>query len=262
MYDSILRDALELSMEQKESLIAALKAAVFEEAASATDDGPARCPRCGHAHVVRKGHGRKGAQVWLCRGCERTFTARTNRVIALSKLDASTWADFVEGMVEGLPLRKLAERCEVCLKTAWYMRMRVCSVMESRLAPFRCDRGTSVQIDEKYYPVAAKDRVLRADGKQPRGLSRNQVCISLPGSRSPQRQYGTSLSPFEARSAAVHASTAAQTSMFVVRSCIWRNYITNARSSSSRSNYLSRPKPLSSNGMQAGRTTALVHVDR
>ena len=181
MYDSILRDALELSMEQKESLIAALKAAVFEEAASATDDGPARCPRCGHAHVVRKGHGRKGAQVWLCRGCERTFTARTNRVIALSKLDASTWADFVEGMVEGLPLRKLAERCEVCLKTAWYMRMRVCSVMESRLAPFRCDRGTSVQIDEKYPNESLSGNRERARVKMPRAPHVNGHGVRLRG---------------------------------------------------------------------------------
>ena len=26
---------------------------------------------CGHAHVARKGHGRKGARAWLCRGCKR-----------------------------------------------------------------------------------------------------------------------------------------------------------------------------------------------
>jgi predicted RNA-binding Zn-ribbon protein involved in translation (DUF1610 family) len=71
MYVSALRNALSLSRGQKESLISAPRAAIFEEAASATDDPPAKCPRCGHAHVARKGHGRKGARAWLCRGCER-----------------------------------------------------------------------------------------------------------------------------------------------------------------------------------------------
>ena len=180
MYESVLQRALELPLGQKESLIAALKAAIFEEAAS-TDNLPAKCPRCGHPHVVRKGHGRKGAQVWLCRGCERTFTDKTDRVLALSKLDASTWADYVEGMVEGLPLRKLAERCEVCLKTVWYMRMRVCSVMESRLAPFRCDRGTSVQIDEKYPNESLSGNRDRARVKMPRAPHENGHGVRLRG---------------------------------------------------------------------------------
>ena len=181
MYESILQRALELPREQKESLIAALKAAVFEETSRRGDGDPDRCPRCGHHHVVRKGHGRKGAQVWLCRGCGRTFTARTDRVLALSKLGAETWASYVEGMVEGLPPGKLAERCGVCLKTSWYMRMRVCSVMESRLAPFRCDRGTSVQIDEKYPNESLSGHRGRARVKMPRAPHENGHGVRLRG---------------------------------------------------------------------------------
>lgn len=36
-----------------------------------------------------------------------------------------------------------------------------------------------VWIDETYFPVAAKDAVRRPDGKLPRGLSRNQMCIGV-----------------------------------------------------------------------------------
>lgn len=96
---------------------------------------------------------------------------------------------MMEGMVEGLPLRKLAQGCGVCLKTAWYMRMRVCSVMESRLAPFRCDEGTSVQVDEKYPNESLSGNRDRARVKMPRephanghgvgtrGLSKLKACV-------------------------------------------------------------------------------------
>lgn len=189
MYDSVLQNALQLPRQLKEELVAALKAALFEEMGGVPEGDPARCPRCGHAHVVRKGRDRDGARRWLCRGCGRTFSAKTDGVLALSKLGPDVWSAYVEGMAEGLPLRRLAGRCGVCLKTSWYMRMRVCSVMESRLAPFRCDPGTSVQIDEKYPNESLKGNRARARVKMPRephanghgvtvgGLSRLKACV-------------------------------------------------------------------------------------
>lgn len=181
MYGSVLQDALRLPRQLKEELVAALKAAIFEEMAAMPAGEPSRCPRCGHAHVVRKGHAADGSQRWLCRGCGRTFSAKTGGVLALSKLGADTWSEYVEGMVEGLPLRKLAERCGVCLKTSWYMRMRVCSVMGSRLAPFRCSPGTSVQIDEKYPNESLTGNRDRARVKMPREPHANGHGVSTPG---------------------------------------------------------------------------------
>jgi len=189
MYEIVLQGALALPRQEKESLIGELRAAVFEETAALPESEPQRCPRCGHAHVVSKGHDRDGGRRWLCRGCGRTFSARTGGVLALSKLGADRWCDFVEGMVCGESLRELAKRCGVCLKTSWYMRMRVCSVMASRLAPFRCDRGTSVQIDEKYPSESLKGNRARARVAMPRaphanghgvtklGLSKEKACV-------------------------------------------------------------------------------------
>jgi transposase-like protein len=181
MYESVLQNALRLPRQLKEELVAALKAAIFEEMAARPAGDPSRCPRCGHAHVVSKGRDRDGGRRWLCRGCGRTFSAKTSGVLALSRLGPDAWSEYVEGMVEGLPLRKLAERCGVCLKTSWYMRMRVCSVMESRLAPFRCDRGTSVQIDEKYPNESLSGHRGRARVKMPRAPHENGHGVRLRG---------------------------------------------------------------------------------
>ena len=55
MYESVLQNALRLPRHLKEELVAALRAAIFEEMAAAGSGDPSTCPRCGHAHVVRKG---------------------------------------------------------------------------------------------------------------------------------------------------------------------------------------------------------------
>ena len=97
MYESVLQGAFALSRAQKEDLVAALKETIFSEMSAAPGE-PARCPRCQHAHIVSKGRDRNGARRWLCRGCGRTFSAKTGRVLALSKLGPREWASFVEGL--------------------------------------------------------------------------------------------------------------------------------------------------------------------
>ena len=181
MYESVLQGALGLPQELKEELVDALRAAILEDACAARDGEPDRCPRCGHGHVVSKGHDRDGGRRWLCRGCGRTFSAKTDGILALSKLGAPTWSAFLEGMVEGLSLRKLAKRCKVCLKTSWYMRMRACSAMEARLAPFRCAPGTAVQIDEKYLNESLGGNRDRARTKMPRAAHVNGHGVTKRG---------------------------------------------------------------------------------
>ena len=188
MYQIVLQQALSLPRAEKESLIGELRAAVFEELAAAPGGDPQRCPRCRHAHVVRKGRDARG-QRWLCRGCGRTFGAATDGLLALSKLRADQWEEYVRGTIEGESLRALADRCGVCLKTSWYMRMRVCDVMRSRTAPFRCDEGTGVQIDEKRLNESLSgNRALARVGmpRPPRrdghgvttyGLSKEKACV-------------------------------------------------------------------------------------
>lgn len=44
---------------------------------------------------MRRGRDADGTQRWLCRGCGRTFTARTDGLVALSKLPLATWLAYV-----------------------------------------------------------------------------------------------------------------------------------------------------------------------
>ena len=189
MYESVLQGALDLPLEQKKSLIECLKGAVLAQMASVREGEPAECPRCRHGHVVRKGHDGQGRQRWLCRGCGRTFGTTTCGLLAQSKLGPDVWASYVEHMVAGESLQRCADLCGVCLKTSWFMRMRVCEVMRNVLAPFRGGDGLSVQIDEKYLSESFCGNRGRARVKMPReahasgnsvrrrGLSKLKACV-------------------------------------------------------------------------------------
>ena len=195
MYQSVLQAALSLPLDQKRALVEELKGAVLAQLARVPEGDPTECPHCHHAHVVRKGRakegkgGKGGGQRWLCRGCGRTFCASSLGLLARSKLDAATWARYVEHMAAGESLQRCADLCGVCLKTSWFMRMRVCEVMRNVLAPFRGGDGLSVQIDEKYLDESFCGNRDRAGVGMPRephrdgnsvrkhGISKLKICV-------------------------------------------------------------------------------------
>ena len=136
--ENILEHVGELSREQKLELLEALRDALAEELSGAAQgSGPRACPRCGCEAFAKRGRDAGGGQRWLCRGCARTFSAKTSSLLGASKLGAGTWMEFAACMADGLPLRETAARCGTSLYTAWFMRMRACEVMSRRLAPAR-----------------------------------------------------------------------------------------------------------------------------
>lgn len=127
----------QLTRDEKIELLEDLKSAIAEELADGGRRDPRECPRCGCPQFTKKGVGRDGGQRWLCRGCGQTFSAKTMGLLSRSKLPAATWAAFAECMADCLSLRESAARCGVSLYTSWFMRMRVCEVMERRTSPAR-----------------------------------------------------------------------------------------------------------------------------
>lgn len=127
----------ELAYAEKLDLLEALKAAIAEEIAGRSAKEPVVCPWCGSSHYVKKGLDQDGSRRWLCRGCARTFSKKSAGLLTRSKLDSSVWMTFAECMADVLPLRETALRCGVSLKSAWFMRIRVCEILSYRLPPLR-----------------------------------------------------------------------------------------------------------------------------
>lgn len=153
-------------------------------------ENPEACVRCGSVHIRRKGHGRDGSQRWLCVDCNRTFNARTSRVVASSKLKPSVWFRFIECFVDCLSLRTCAARCDVCLKTAFFMRRRLIECIRGYSPVFHAESGTEVQLGETYFRESFKGNHTRSTTfRMPReshhrgtpaskrGLSKEQICV-------------------------------------------------------------------------------------
>lgn len=146
------------------------------------------CPSCGNVSVVRKGHDRDGIQRWMCKGCRRTFRNEPDTVITRSKLKPM-WMKYLECFVDCLALRECARRCEVSLRTAWLMRMRLIESIKRHLPKFLARAGASVQLDETYLRENFKGNHARGKFSLPRevhhrgtpaskrGLSREQICV-------------------------------------------------------------------------------------
>lgn len=190
MLDIILHEMEGLSLGEKRDLICATKAAVARELGKQADGAtPRSCPRCGSSSFIRKGHNADGSQRWLCKGCGRTFSSKSRGLLAASKLDATTWALFVEATLSGSSLRQRAKTCHVCLRTSWFMRMRLCEVMERSLLAFRTGPSVSWQVDGAYLDESLTGNRARSAAKMPRkphkhggavharGISNLKVCV-------------------------------------------------------------------------------------
>lgn len=171
-----------------ESVKDVIRAAMFDDAAGGGYEIE-RCPRCGSAAVVKKGRSKSGGQRYLCRGCGRTFSGSTDRILGTSKLPRETWMEYAECFVLMLPLRECAARCKVCLKTAWTMRIRLIECLRAYSPEFHVGRGGACELDETYFPESFKGNHSKGSFKMPRkarhrgkevrkrGLSREQVCV-------------------------------------------------------------------------------------
>lgn len=176
-----------LTTDQKRALIEAIRVLIVEELTESHE--MKSCPRCESSHVVKRGKTQKGSQRWLCKTCDRSFSASTMSVLLQSKLSKQTWVLYAQKMIEGASLQKLSRLCGVSLKTAWFMRMRICEAMGKRLDPFRSGPGIVVEVDgtkehESFCGNNTKgDFVLprkphkSAHGLEVRGSSGYQCCI-------------------------------------------------------------------------------------
>lgn len=74
----------------------------------------------------------------------------------MSKLKAGVWMRFLECFADCLSLRKCAQRCGVCLKTAFLMRQRVIECIRRYTPVLRSEAGSCVRLDETYFRESFK----------------------------------------------------------------------------------------------------------
>lgn len=172
-----------------ESLQSIIDAERFKLAVRDASDDAIVCPECEGTHIVKRGKDSAGRQRYLCRECSMSFTLVKKNVFSRSKLDEATWMKYIECFVDVLPLRECARRCNVSLKTAWFMRHRIIEALHSHIPSFEVRKGCGVELDETFFRENFKGNHTRSSFELPRparhhgnenhkrGISNEQICV-------------------------------------------------------------------------------------
>lgn len=88
------------------------------------------CPHCGSVNI--KKHGKKDShQRYRCKDCGKTFIETSNTMLYRSKLTTEQWKKLIEGIVQHLPLSKIAENIGISTSGVRYNRQKILDCMKS-----------------------------------------------------------------------------------------------------------------------------------
>ncbi len=134
------------------------------------------CPRCGSTDFVRWGHTRAGVNRFKCNGCGGTFTPPTETLFDDHKIDISEWMEYLIHIFEFHSLKTSSLDNRNAITTGKYWLEKVFELLKEYQNGITI--GKRVWIDETYLSVIHGDRLKDEEGKMPRGLSRNKICIA------------------------------------------------------------------------------------
>jgi len=145
------------------------------------------CVQCGSTSVKRNGK-YKTRQRYLCKDCGKTFNDMTNTPFSGSRYPEK-WVKYIELMVEGYTLPKIAERLKIHISTAFYWRHKILNALGS--LGFEQLRGI-VESDETFLKesMKGKRKITHREPKerggkdQKRGISKLKIAVVVAQDRN------------------------------------------------------------------------------
>ncbi|TYG33449.1 IS1595 family transposase [Lonepinella koalarum] len=109
---------------------------------------PKFCPHCRSAHFVKNGT-KCGSQRYLCRFCNKSFTAESKTILYGSQKERLVWHYYVFCFLRKLSLRETARMCEISLPTAFAWRHKLLDCLKNMFV--QQELQGIVQADEMYF---------------------------------------------------------------------------------------------------------------
>lgn len=126
----------DLTEVQRGALVDALSAnGSGDEVIALIETRFAAAPACGHCGEVdfKPWGSASGLKRYMCKACDRTFNALTGTPLAGLRL-REKWLDYARALVDGVSLRKAAERTNIRLDTSFRWRHRFLAVARDKKA--------------------------------------------------------------------------------------------------------------------------------
>jgi transposase-like protein len=165
-FQALIEQLGDLSEVQRSALVAALKGnGSANDVIALIETRFAVAPVCGHCKSAAFGSWgvASGLRRYKCKCCSRTFNALTGTPLAqLHRREA--WLEYARALVDGVSLRKAAERCGIHLETSFRWRHRF--LASAKTAKAKAVTGI-VEADETFIRKSAKGSK-KITGRSPR----------------------------------------------------------------------------------------------
>jgi hypothetical protein len=116
------------------------------------------------------------------KGCGRTFNVLTNTIFDSHKVALTEWLDFLLTVFGYGSFNLTSKSNRNAYTTTRYWMEKVFLVLREYQSPLKL--SGEIALDETYYKVRQADIQKKDDGKEYRGLSRNQLCIGIACDRN------------------------------------------------------------------------------
>lgn len=138
---------------------------------------PKCCPKCRSDCFQKYGISNKGINRYRCKKCNRTFSIITGTIFQNHKLPISEWIEFLLSLFRYQSFSSISKSNKNSYTTTKYWVSKVFLILKDYQENIKL--SGKVYIDETFYKVRMSDIQFKGDGKEYRGLSRNQICIGI-----------------------------------------------------------------------------------
>ena len=140
---------------------------------------PSKCPYCGCERFQKYGHTRIGVQRFKCynKDCNQTFLPTTGTIFDEHRISISEWIEYCMNIFRNVTVNADSWNNKNAFETSKYWLEKLFLLLEEYQRSIILTG--KVWLDETYYSVMTRDRELNDDGSNPRGLSKNKICIGV-----------------------------------------------------------------------------------
>lgn len=135
-----------------------------------------KCRYCNSESISKKGFTNNKIQRYFCKDCKRKFIPTTNTIFDNHRIPITEWIEFLLNLFNygSTNLTSKINKNSINTSTYWLNKTFII------LREYQKDIVLSgkVYIDETFYKEI-KSKIETINGKQPRGLSKNQYCIAI-----------------------------------------------------------------------------------
>lgn len=135
-----------------------------------------QCKWCKSTNIKKRGFTSNKIQRYYCNDCKKYFSITTNTIFENHKISITEWVEFLLDIFNYGSTTLTSKVNKNSINTTTYWLHKVFLVLENYQDNIVLEGN--VYLDEMFYKVIKSD-IKTKNGKQPRGLSKNQYCIGV-----------------------------------------------------------------------------------